>query len=232
MSYFDKYGMLSDRPDKISGNQPYYSALHCYISCNFDYWKSIGFTLQNELVFHRFIPKYRLLTKRYPDNPNPDSHDNMIAHIYFGSLDLKDLKRSNWYFNNYHKDDHTWVECFRDIYRLIKEHGTNPHRNIWWVEGYNAIGKIANRLPMWLRWYASRELRYLPFLYLHLFTSWIKPNFKKDVRQTNNVSAKIQCWFILNTSGYEIFSFLFPIKKLVNIYFDYPDHPIRKLLNE
>lgn len=229
--WFDQYGMLHDRSIENgyrSGNAPWYSALYSAIVGDDYYMKNLYYI---RLTRHFVIGSKPFNSIRYPNNNNPDSHDNMIAHIFYGVVDSDELKEGKWYFNGYKHDTHTWLECFKDIYRIVKDHGISPHRNIWWKEGYDAIGKLANRLPMWLRWYASRELKYLPFLYLHLFVSWIKPNFNKDVRQTNNVSAKIQCWFILKTTGSKVFHKLFDIKKLTNIYFDYEDYPIRRILN-
>lgn len=247
--WFDQYNMIHDRSldgDYRSGNAPWYSAL--YLTLKGGDFEKAGVNRLRVVLLSKFIIEtidHRFKTFRYPDNYNPDSHDNLLAHIYFKTITLDILKNSNYYFNNYKNTDHTWLECFKDIYRLIKDHGWNPHRNAWWEGGYYAIGKLANRLPMWLRWYASRELKYLPFLYLHLFVSWIKPNFKKGkrwkifitgetgrfkVRQTNNVSAKIQCWFLLRTTGSKYLVKLFDIKKLASIYFDYEDHPIRQAL--
>jgi hypothetical protein len=88
-------------------------------------------------------------------------------------------------------------------------------------------------------------MNYLAFI-LHILVSYLKPNFKKDYkhtyedgsyewvmdRQTNNVSAKIQCYFILKTTGSKYLIKLFDIKKLCNIYFDDADHPIRSKLND
>lgn len=222
--FFCDLGLLHDTNHKVSGNGVIYSALFEAIRNK----KKFNRDVIEELVFIRFIPKYRISTLRYPNNFNPDSHDNMLGFIYFNALNADDLKRSNWYINNYVDGTHTWKECFEDIYRLIKDHGFNPHRNIWHEQGYKAIGKIANKLPMFIRWYASREIKYYTAFLLHLFVSWIKPSFKKDVRQTNNISAKIQCWFLLRTTGSKLLIKLFDIKKLSSIYFP-EDHPINQL---
>ena len=227
-NFFCQLGLLHDADHKVSGNNIWYSALFESITGKKRFDRDI---ISDQFVFIRFIPKYNIRTLRYPDNFNLDSHDNMLGFLYFNALDADDLKRANWYINGYVDDTHTWKQCFNDIYRLIKDHGFNPHRNTWWQGDYRAIGKIANKLPMCIRWYASREIKYYPAFLFHIFVSWIKPNFKKDVRQTNNVSAKIQCWFMLKTTKSRFLIRLFDIKKLSSIYFP-ENHPINKILNK
>jgi len=245
--FFCPLGLLSDEANKISGNQPWYSALYDILGGNDGIViLSIQHTLQTKFIFKSSsFYTYRLRTVRYPENNDPDSHDNLLAHFYFRSLTPEQLDRTGWYINSTLPSDFTWFECIRDIIRLIKDRGFNPHRNDWWKFGYNAIGKIANKLPSWVRYYASGRYRYYPFFILHILASYVKPNFKKktlvhpasgkgmfSVRQTNNVSAKIQCYFMLKTTNSRLLIMLFNIKELCNIYFDSPEHPIRRLLNE
>jgi hypothetical protein len=232
--FFCPLGLLSDRSGNISGNQPIYSAYY-YVMGGYPTEKffSIRNTLIDNFVFHRYIPEYRIRTIRYPDNGKvPDSHDNILAHLYFGSLTADDLEKTGWYINSNLPSDFTWMECFKDIILLIKKHGTNPHRNVWHEEGYRAIAKIANRLPLWLRYYANPIAKYYVPYILHIMISYIKPNFKNGIRETNNVSAKIQCYFMLKSTNSRYLIMLFNIKELCDIYFDEAEHPIRRILND
>jgi hypothetical protein len=238
--WFDEYGLIHDKNldnGYRSGNGSYYTALFSAF-CGFGgdiktmvKDNRISDILEDQFAFHHYIPEYRIRTLRYPSNSALDSHDNILAHLYFGSLTADDLEKTGWYINSTLPSDFTWKQCLADIWRLVKDKGFKPHRNAWHEGDYRAIAKIANRLPSWLRYYGSRKIRYYTAFLLHIFVSYLKPNFKNGIRETNSVSAKIQCYFMLRTTGSKWLIKLFNIKDLCDIYFSEKEHPIRVLLN-
>jgi len=226
MDFYDKDNFIHDNRLATCGNKVLYTSmgieLGMYNTKEIDKLKVDA----DELVIDNSDV---IETRRDTHITSLDSLDNMVAFIHLGVLNSDDFVKSDWYFNAYSKDMHTWKECAKD---LIAVNG--KHRNYWWQNGHYAVGKIANLVSPHIQYYARRKdnkfsAHLLVFFYLWLLTTLFKKNYKNGEKQTGVISQKNIAWLILTDLSSKKLIKLIDHKQNMQDYFG-SEHPIVKVL--
>ena len=230
--FYDNAGFLHDTSKATSGNKILYSSIHRELGGYKDSdWHDILVNARANLMV---LSGNTVRTYRNTGNIGLDSLDNMVGFIYTGLIGTSLLKNSNWYFNGYDPKAFTWLECFKDLIKYRKE--LLADRNYWWENNLYSIGKLANLIPPHLRYYIKAKSGHfkahlLPFFLLHILTVLVKPNFKKGVKQTTDISQKNITWLILRDIGSKYLVRFFNYDKNINDYYSSKYHPTRVLIN-
>jgi len=216
--YFDRDKFLHDKIEARSGNKILYTSMGIAVGV-YDRREVAELKLKAcDLILSE------TLTLRDTDDTSLDSLDNIIGFIYLGLLNTEDFIETDWYFNGYYKNDHTWKECVTDLIAI-----QGQDRNFWHENGFDAVGKVANLVSPHIQYYARKKSNRIafhlaPFFYLWILLTLIKPNFKNGIRQTGNMSQKNILFLILKDLAN-------PLIRLVNYKKNFTDyfgknHPI------
>lgn len=216
-----KYGLLHDKP--TSNNEPssnngwIYRAYLSKLENKFDINQlfTLRYTFQKCHIEDELYFITRLPSKMYP----PISRDEIIGMISLGFNPLK----YGWFMYR-EESKPSYIDAIKELWSI-----RNEHRNYFWQKNLCEAYPIAMKLWWHDRHYILKKqgkksnLFYWLMFQLYCITTLLQ----------KNISAKNVLWLQLSDldSLYWI-KLINPKKNFKEYFFKYPDHPIRRILNE